>query len=125
MRWELRSRRLRALTGRSVFEGYNFSLERYARFGSDASTARVMLKRSSFAATRTLAPGCGLGIHPSDEGANSGAGHCGYMPFPSDPLPDSSAALLSTRFGMENGENTDVPATGGPAPDEEAPERST
>ncbi len=32
-----------------LFEGYNFSLKRYARFGSDAFTARVMLKRALFA----------------------------------------------------------------------------
>ncbi len=31
----------------------------------------------------------------------------------------------TTRFGMEDGDNTDVPASDGPAPDEEAPERST
>lgn len=31
----------------------------------------------------------------------------------------------TTRFGMEDGDNTDVPATGGPTSDEEAPERSS
>lgn len=30
----------------------------------------------------------------------------------------------TTRFGMEDGDNTDVPATGGPAADDPAAERS-
>ena len=31
----------------------------------------------------------------------------------------------TTRFGMEDGDNPAVPATGGPTSDEEAPERSS
>lgn len=31
----------------------------------------------------------------------------------------------TTRLGMEDGDNTDVPATGGPDPDDEAAERSS
>ncbi len=31
--------------------------------------------------------------------------------------PQQGGEAGTTRFGMENGDNTDVPATGGPAPD--------
>jgi hypothetical protein len=31
----------------------------------------------------------------------------------------------TTRFGMEDGDNTDVPATGSPASEEDAPEHSS
>ena len=36
--------------------------------------------------------------------------------------PQQAGEGGTTRFGMEDGDNTDVAATGGPAPDEEAPE---
>jgi hypothetical protein len=39
--------------------------------------------------------------------------------------PQKAGEAATTRFGMEDGDNSDVPATGGPAPDKEASERST
>ncbi|MDP9414471.1 MAG: hypothetical protein M3Q08_10370 [Pseudomonadota bacterium] len=39
--------------------------------------------------------------------------------------PQKAGEAATTRFGMEDGDNSDVPATGGPAPDQEASERST
>ncbi len=37
--------------------------------------------------------------------------------------PQEGGEAATTRFGMEAGDNTDVPATGGPTADQEAPER--
>jgi hypothetical protein len=36
--------------------------------------------------------------------------------------PQQAGEAATTRFGMEDGDNTDVPATGGPHSDEEEPE---
>ncbi|MDP8913722.1 MAG: hypothetical protein M3N39_09135 [Pseudomonadota bacterium] len=38
--------------------------------------------------------------------------------------PQRGGEAATTRFGMEDGDNTDVPATGGPAPEQEVPEGS-
>ena len=38
--------------------------------------------------------------------------------------PQQGGEAATTRFGMEEGDNTDVPATGGPASDEEGWEDS-
>ena len=38
--------------------------------------------------------------------------------------PQQGGEAGTTRFGMEDGDNTDVPATGGVAADEDAPESS-
>ena len=39
--------------------------------------------------------------------------------------PQRGGEAATTRFGMEDGDNTDVPATGGPAPEQEVAERSS
>ena len=39
--------------------------------------------------------------------------------------PQQGGEAATTRFGMEEGDNSDVPATGGPAADEQAAERSS
>ena len=39
--------------------------------------------------------------------------------------PQQGGEAATTRFGMEDGDNTDVPATGGPDEGEEAAERSS
>ena len=38
--------------------------------------------------------------------------------------PQQGGEAGTTRFGMEDGDDTDVPATGGPTSEEEAPESS-
>nr|WP_295372332.1 hypothetical protein [uncultured Sphingosinicella sp.] len=40
-----------------------------------------------------------------------------------DTRPQQGGEGGTTRFGMEDGDNTDVAATGGPTSDEEAPAR--
>jgi hypothetical protein len=37
--------------------------------------------------------------------------------------PQRAGEAATTRFGMEDGDNTDVPATGGPTPGEDRSER--
>ncbi len=39
--------------------------------------------------------------------------------------PQQGGEAATTRFGMEDGDNTDVPATGGPTEGEEASDRSS
>ena len=39
--------------------------------------------------------------------------------------PQRGGEAATTRFGMEDGDNTDIPATGGPTSEEEDPERSS
>ncbi len=41
-----------------------------------------------------------------------------------DSRPQQAGEGGTTRFGMEDGDNTDTPATGGPQADEEGPEGS-
>lgn len=36
--------------------------------------------------------------------------------------PQQAGEAATTRFGMEDGDNTDIPATGGPTADEEGDE---
>ena len=41
-----------------------------------------------------------------------------------DSRPQEGGEAATTRFGMEDGDNTDVPATGGVTSDEQTPESS-
>ena len=61
-------------------------------------------------------------MQDEDERAREGQGRSGSGAEETRPQQGGEAA--TTRFGMEDGDNSDVPATGGPAPDEEAPERA-
>jgi hypothetical protein len=45
-------------------------------------------------------------------------------PGQEETRPQQAGEGGTTRLGMEDGDNTDVPATGGPAADDEAAERS-
>ena len=38
--------------------------------------------------------------------------------------PQQGGEAETTRFGMEDGDNTDIPATGGPSAEDDAPEGS-
>jgi hypothetical protein len=40
----------------------------------------------------------------------------------SNTRPQQAGEAATTRFGMEDGDNTDIPATGGPQADEEGPD---
>jgi len=42
-----------------------------------------------------------------------------------DTRPQQGGEAETTRFGMEDGDNTDIPATGGPQPDDEAADRAS
>jgi hypothetical protein len=58
------------------------------------------------------------GAAGADRGAADGDGGAEEI------RPQRAGEGGTTRFGMEDGDNTDVPATGGPQADEEGPEDS-
>ncbi len=58
-----------------------------------------------------------------DEERTAGEGPLGSRPEKS--RPQQAGAAATTRFGMEEGDNTDVAATGGPTADDEASQRAS
>jgi hypothetical protein len=58
-------------------------------------------------------------MHDRERGNDDGGGGGGER-----SRPQRGGEAGTTRFGMEDGDNSDVPATGGPASDDEAAQRS-
>ncbi len=62
------------------------------------------------------------GSDGGDGGSGKGSGGSGGGGGESRPQQAGEAG--TTRFGMEDGDNTDVPATGGPSADDDEPAAS-
>ena len=66
---------------------------------------------------------------PGDDGPDDATGHAGQKGQGEggggESRPQKGGEGGTTRFGMEDGDNTDVPATGAPEEGEEAAERAS
>lgn len=59
------------------------------------------------------------------DGEDAGRQGSGRSGSGGETRPQRGGEAATTRFGMEEGDNTDIPAAGGPAADEDGPERAS